>query len=108
MYLKNKWNNLGIKNKLFIISTTVILITSIITYTILFFVAPTIYSNSREKSIKNSTENLIKLIENDNEENYIKELDKFSYENKGFVLLKTLDGKVLYVSNDFLINKPPF
>lgn len=108
MYLKNKWNNLGIKNKLFIISTTVILITSIITYTILFFVAPTIYSNSREKSIKNSTENLIKLIENDNEENYIKELDKFSYENKGFVLLKTLDGKVLYASNDFLINKPPF
>lgn len=108
MYLKSKWEKIGIKKKLFIISTAVILITSIITYTILFFLAPTIYSNSREKSIKNSADTLIKSLENNGEVNYTEELNKFSYENKGFVLLRTLEGNVLYSSNDFLISKPQF
>lgn len=108
MYLKSKWENIGIKKKLFIISTAVILITSIITYTILFFLAPTIYSNSREKSIKNSADTLIKALENNGEVNYTEELNKFSYENKGFVLLRTLEGNVLYSSNDFLISKSQF
>ena len=101
MYLKNRWNKIGIKKKLFIISSGVVLITSILIYSILFLIFPIIYLDIKENNIKNSTNQLVLELENkDNEKkNYTEILDKYSYENGGMVLITTLSGDIVYSSN---------
>lgn len=108
MYLKNKWKKLGIKKKLFIISSSIILITSILIYSILFLIFPVIYLDIKESNIKNSTNELIKTLENkDNEKkNYTEILDKYSYDNGGMLLITTLSGDIVYSSNRIFGNMP--
>lgn len=105
MYLKSKWSNLGIKKKLFIISTAVILITSIITYTVLFALTPAIYMNSKRNSIEKSTDEILRTLENKEEINYADELNQYSYKNESFVFITTIKGEVVYASNNNMLAK---
>lgn len=102
MFLKNKWSGIGIKKKLFIISTAVILITSIITYTVLFFAAPKIYSASKKNSIEKSTSEIINILESGKESNYISVLNQYAYKNEGFVFITNSSGEVVYASNSMV------
>lgn len=108
MYLKKKWNKIGIKKKLFIISSAVVLITSIIIYSVLFLIVPMIYLDIKESSIKSSTNELITTLESENDSNvdYTEVLDKYAYNNGGMVLITTLYGDVVYSSNR-IFGKPP-
>lgn len=108
MYLKNKWEKIGIKKKLFIISSTVVLITSIVIYSILFLIVPMIYLDIKESNVKNSTNELIKTLEskNDNNIDYTEVLDKYSYDNGGMVLITTLYGDSVYSSNRIFGKSP--
>ncbi|MGG5461087.1 hypothetical protein [Clostridium sp. B9] len=105
MYLKSKWSNLGIKKKLFIISTAVILITSVITYTVLFALIPAIYMNSKRNSIEKSTDEILRTLENKEEINYADELNQYSYKNESFVFITTIKGEVVYASNNNMLAK---
>ncbi|MDU1856124.1 MAG: hypothetical protein E6789_11645, partial [Clostridium baratii] len=73
MYLKNKWNDIGIKKKLFIISASLILVTSIVIYTVLFLIVPKVYISIKENSIKNSTEQIISKLEKGAGKDYLEE-----------------------------------
>lgn len=108
MYLKNKWDKIGIKKKLFIISSTVVLITSIVIYSILFLIVPMIYLDIKENNVKSSTNELITTLEskNDNKIDYTELLDNYAYNNGGMVLITTLYGDVIYSSNR-IFGKPP-
>ncbi|MEG1481442.1 HAMP domain-containing sensor histidine kinase [Clostridium sp.] len=105
MYLKNKWNDIGVKSKLFIISTSLVLITSIAIYTALFLIIPNVYLSIKQNNIKNSTEQIVSKLEKDTNTGYIDELNTFSYENGSMVIITTVYGDLVYVSNGF-IGKP--
>lgn len=104
MSLKKKWNNIGIKKKLFLITTSVILITSIVIYGILIVVFPKIYLNLKEGSLKSSTNELIKILENNTNEDYRNILDQYTYNIGGMVLITNLYGEVIYPPNRGFIN----
>ena len=59
MYLKNKWESMGIKKKLFIISTGIVVATSILIYAALFILFPRIYLHTKISNIKSDTDVLI-------------------------------------------------
>lgn len=101
MYLRKKWSKIGIKKKLFIISSTIVLVTSVIIYSVLFLIFPMIYLDIKESSVKSSTNELITKLENKNDNNvdYTEILDKYSYNNGGMILITTLYGDVVYSSN---------
>lgn len=105
MYLKNKWNNWGIKRKLFIISIAVILITSIITYTVLFSLTPYIYVNSKKNSIEKSTDEIVRTLESKDGINYADELNQYAYKNESFVFITTIKGEIIYSSNNNMLAK---
>lgn len=106
MYLKNQWNKIGIKKKLFIITSSVVLITSIVIYTLLFLIVPIIYLDIKENTVKTSTNQLIETLENNTNIDYTKTLDQYAYNNEGMVLITTLYGDVVYSSNR-IFGKPP-
>ncbi|AIY84767.1 MAG: HAMP domain-containing protein [Clostridium baratii] len=103
MYLKNKWNDIGIKKKLFIISASLILVTSIVIYTVLFLIVPKVYISIKENSIKNSTEQIISKLEKGAGKDYLEEINKYSYDNSAMVTITTLYGELVYASNNFLL-----
>lgn len=105
MFLKNKWCGIGVKKKLFIISTAVILITSIITYTVLFFTAPKIYSASKKNSIEKSTIEIINILESGKESDYTSALNQYAYKNESFVFITNSYGEVVYASNNNMVTK---
>ncbi|GAA0070120.1 HAMP domain-containing sensor histidine kinase [Clostridium sardiniense] len=108
MYLRNKWDKIGIKKKLFVISSTVVLITSVVIYSILFLIVPMIYLDIKENNVKTSTNELITTLESKNDTNidYTEVLDNYSYNNGGMVLITTLYGDIVYSSNR-IFGKPP-
>lgn len=105
MFLKEKWNNLGIKKKLFIISTAIILVTSIITYTVLFAFTPNIYMNSKKSDIAKSTDEMINVLETEKDINYVEKLNEYAYKNESFVFITNIKGEVIYSSNNNIFAK---
>lgn len=105
MFLKNKWRGIGIKKKLFIISTAILVITSIVTYTILFFAAPKIYSISKKNSIEKATNEIITFLSNEKDDDYTNTLNQYAYKNESFVFITNSAGEIVYSSNNSLIAK---
>lgn len=105
MFLKNKWSGIGIKKKLFVISTAILVITSIVTYTILFFAAPKIYSVSKKNSIEKATNEIMNFLSNEKDDDYTNTLNQYAYKNESFVFITNSTGEIVYSSNNSLIAK---
>lgn len=101
MYLKNKWESIGIKKKLFIISTGIVVATSILIYAALFILFPRIYLHTKISNIKSDTDVLItKMGENPNF-NYQQGINEYAYQNGSIAALLDFKGNVIYTPNKF-------
>ncbi|WP_317310938.1 HAMP domain-containing sensor histidine kinase [Clostridium thermobutyricum] len=101
MYLKNKWESMGIKKKLFIISTGIVVATSILIYAALFILFPRIYLHTKISNIKSDTDVLItKMGENPNF-NYQQGINEYAYQNGAIAALLDFKGNVIYTPNKF-------
>ncbi|WP_207748122.1 sensor histidine kinase [Clostridium thermobutyricum] len=101
MYLKNKWESIGIKKKLFIISTGIVVATSILIYAALFILFPRIYLHTKISNIKSDTDVLItKMGENPNF-NYQQGINEYAYQNGAIAALLDFKGNVIYTPNKF-------
>lgn len=103
MSLKNKWQNLSVKKKIFIWSSLIIILSFTILYVCIYFFMPRVYEIYKVNSVKSEIAKLKLQLENDNEVNINDSLDKFSYDNNLDILLVSKDennliNEVLYSS----------
>ncbi|WP_288478286.1 HAMP domain-containing sensor histidine kinase [uncultured Clostridium sp.] len=99
--MKNKWESIGIKKKLFIISTGIVVATSILIYAALFILFPRIYLHTKISNIKSDTDVLItKMGENPNF-NYQQGINEYAYQNGAIAALLDFKGNVIYTPNKF-------
>ncbi|MGL5647248.1 MAG: HAMP domain-containing sensor histidine kinase [Clostridium sp.] len=101
MCLKKTWNNIGIKKKLFIISTGIVVASAILIYITLYFLFPEVYTHTRIKNIRMETEKLITKMANDENYDYESGINKYSYENGAVAALLTDNGDVIYAPDKF-------
>lgn len=106
MCYKKFWNNLGIKNKLFIISTTIVFITSIIIYISLYLLFPKLYLNIKEGSINSATTKMINKLEKEEDADYVDILNDYSFENGAMVFLVDEFKNIMYSSNRYMTKQP--
>ena len=110
MYFRDKWNNLSVKNKIFIGTTVTITVAFIIIYIFLYLFMPMVYQNYQVKTIESKSDNLIASLE---EKRYSQEeisslLDSFSYSNNLFVIIKDSNNNIIYSSSrEGFMNREP-
>lgn len=107
MYWKNRWNNVNIKKKVFFITIAIITITSLLAYILLYFLLPQFYNIYRTYKVNSEILNTVKTLENNKDIDIDNLLDNFTYKNNAMVLLKTIDGEIIYSSNKGLSKKEP-
>ncbi|WP_194189716.1 sensor histidine kinase [Clostridium chrysemydis] len=107
MYLKRILNNFGIKKKVFIISTALVIITSLVIYSILYLLFPKIYLSNKESIINSSLEDTLKTLKEDSNKDYRYALNEFSYNNGSQVFVFNDKNDLEYTTVKDL-NKPNF
>ncbi|MGL5415614.1 MAG: HAMP domain-containing sensor histidine kinase [Clostridium sp.] len=119
MYLKKRmnkiksenWNKIGIKKKLFIISTGIVCVTALIIYFTLFSLFPQIYVDSKISNIQSQTQTLVSKMEKDSNFNFEEGINKYCYENGAMAALIDKNANIIYmpIPNKFELNKisPP-
>ncbi|MEG0667407.1 MAG: HAMP domain-containing sensor histidine kinase [Clostridium sp.] len=81
MYLKNKWNDMGIKPKVFISSAVIITISFMLLYMCIYLFMPRVYETYRVSKISSNISALEKKLGEDEKVNLEEVLDEFSYDN---------------------------
>lgn len=101
MFLKNQWNRLGITKKIFIGSSTIVIISTIIIYSLLYATFPKVYAfyklNKTEKAIVATVVNQ----DNSNIETLSNNLNLLAYYNNVGIMVKDNQGNILIVTDRF-------
>lgn len=102
MFLKKIWNRQGVSNKLFLTSVTLVVLSTIIIYSILYALFPKVYLFYKSELVNGKIKYIVSTCTNDKSmNNMFDELNQFSYENNVDVLVKNNDG-IIYMSSKFL------
>ena len=92
MFLLNKWRNISIKNKIFISTSMVIIISFLILYMCIYIFMPRVYYNYETDKIYKSIEKLKKELAENEELELELLLDEFAYKNNiDLVIVKDLE-----------------
>lgn len=98
-------NNVSIKNKLFIITTGLLIAFSLFIYLILYTLLPSYYHKYKIKNLNESISYLVKNCKK-NDTDYLKEeLYFLSKKNNLSIILKTSSGQIIYGKNEFILNE---
>lgn len=98
-------NNVSIKNKLFIITTGLLIAFSLFIYLVLYTLLPSYYHKYKINNLNESISYLVKNCEK-NDTDYLKEeLYFLSKKHNLSIILKTSSGKIVYGKNEFIFNE---
>lgn len=98
MFLKNRWNNIGVKKKVFISSISIIVSGFTILYFSLYIFMPRVYKSYKFNSLNNKVESLIKDLSQNSYNDVNQILDNFTYDNNLMISIKDNSGKLRYSS----------
>ncbi|MGL4453277.1 MAG: sensor histidine kinase [Sarcina sp.] len=102
MFLKKMWSKLGVSNKLFFTSITLVIVSTIFIYSIIYLLLPKVYLFYKSEVVSTGIQNIVSLCENDSTmNNMFIDLNQFSYDNNVDILVKNNDG-IIYMSSKFL------
>lgn len=91
MFLKNRWKNLSIKKKLFILSSLIIIFAFTLLYICIYFFMPRVYEIYKVKTVKLGIEQLKTKLEEDKDIDIDDMLDNFSYNYNLDIILVSKD-----------------
>lgn len=99
MFLNKKFKNMSIKNKIFFVSTSGIIIGFIILYIGLYLILPQGYKLYKYNLLKKDIENLLLNVENSTYSvDTFEYIDRFSYENGVFIEVLNKNKEIIYSS----------
>lgn len=101
MYLKNRWNKLGITKKIFIGSSTIIIISTILIYSCLYAAFPKVYSFYKLTKTEDAIQNAISNPANNSLVELNNELSVLAFCNNIGILVKDGRGNILMVTDGF-------
>lgn len=102
MFLKKIWSKLGVSNKLFFTSITLVIVSTIFIYSLIYLLLPKVYLLYKSEVVSSGVQNIVNSCENDTSiNNMFIDLNQFSYDNNVDILVKNNDG-IIYMSSKFL------
>ncbi len=101
MYLKNRWNKMGITKKIFIGSSAIIIISTILIYSCLYAAFPKVYSFYKLTKSEDAIENAVSNPANNNLVALNNELSILAFCNNIGILVKNSNGNILMVTDGF-------
>lgn len=105
MFLNKKYKDISVKNKIFIVSTFVIIVGFIILYLGIYIVMPQAYKTYKCNLLKNNVDELVEDLSHNSFDVYtLSVIDRFSYENGIAIQIVDEDGRLIYTSRRENIN----
>ncbi|WP_297519969.1 HAMP domain-containing sensor histidine kinase [uncultured Clostridium sp.] len=102
MFLKKIWNKLGVSNKLFFTSITLVILSTIVVYSALYALFPKAYLFYKGETVSTGVNHIISNCKDESTlTNMFIDLNQFSYDNNVDILVKN-DGGIIYISSRFL------
>lgn len=100
MFLKKIWNKLGVSNKLFFTSLTLVVLSTIIVYTALYLLFPRVYIFYKSEVITSEIHKTTE-VPNNNPNALFMNLNMIAYNNNIDILVKDNQG-IVFLSSKFL------
>ncbi|MGL4760901.1 MAG: ATP-binding protein [Sarcina sp.] len=102
MFLKRMWNKLGVSNKLFFTSITLVVLSTILVYSALYALFPKAYLFYKSEVVSKGVTHIVESCKNEaSMTNMFIDLNQFSYNNNVDILVKN-DSGIIYISSRFL------
>ena len=98
--IKNKWDDLAINRKIFVITTSLSLGLVITMYLILYFLLPAFYTSHNIKSLEENLSYLSKRAERSDLSGVINDLYDFSERTNTGIILRDMSGKIKYTNKE--------
>ena len=98
--IKNKWDDLAINRKIFVITTSLSLGLVITMYLILYFLLPAFYTSHKIKSLEENLSYLSKRAERSDLSGVINDLYDFSERTNTGIILRDMSGKIKYTNKE--------
>ena len=98
--IKNKWDDLAINRKIFVITTSLSLGLVITMYLILYFLLPAFYTSHKIKSLEENLSYLSKRAEKSDLSGVINDLYDFSERTNTGIILRDMSGKIKYTNKE--------
>lgn len=98
--IKNKWDDLAINRKIFVITTSLSLGLVITMYLILYFLLPAFYTSHKIKSLEENLSYLSKRAERSDLSSVINDLYDFSERTNTGIILRDMSGKIKYTNKE--------
>ena len=98
--IKNKWDDLAINRKIFVITTSLSLGLVITMYLILYFLLPAFYTSHKIKSLEENLAYLSKRAERSDLNGVINDLYDFSERTNTGIILRDTSGKIKYTNKE--------
>ena len=98
--IKNKWDDLAINRKIFVITTSLSLGLVITMYLILYFLLPAFYTSHKIKSLEENLSYLSKRAERSDLNGVINDLYDFSERTNTGIILRDMSGKIKYTNKE--------
>ena len=98
--IKNKWDDLAINRKIFVITTSLSLGLVITMYLILYFLLPAFYTSHKIKSLEENLAYLNKRAERSDLSGVINDLYDFSERTNTGIILRDMSGKIKYTNKE--------
>ena len=98
--IKNKWDDLAINRKIFVITTSLSLGLVITMYLILYFLLPAFYTSHKIKSLEENLSYLSKRAERSDLNGVINDLYDFSERTNTGIILRDTSGKIKYTNKE--------
>ena len=98
--IKNKWDDLAINRKIFVITTSLSLGLVITMYLILYFLLPAFYTSHKIKSLEENLSYLSKRAERSDLSGVINDLYDFSERTYTGIILRDMSGKIKYTNKE--------
>ncbi len=101
----NKWENINLKYKLFLITTALLVLLSVVIYMILYFSLPTYYHKYKIELLNDGVESIKKISTKYDEEELKERLHYMAKSQNLSILLKNPVGKIVYGKNEIMFAK---
>ncbi|MBE6050473.1 MAG: hypothetical protein E7214_07430 [Clostridium sp.] len=98
MFLKKKWNNIGIKSKTFIATISSVTLGLAILCIILYSVMPKVYKVYKKENLKDRVGTFVSILESDVFTNINQTVDDFCLDNDLMIIITSENDEILYSS----------
>ena len=95
MFLKNKWINMSIKKKIFVVTASFILAAFLILYFVMYTFMPRVYEGYKYRLLNNNSKNFVKELEVADKNNLSEVVNNFAYENNAIIRIEDENGNSL-------------